>query len=578
MRLERQLVLYSIPFLLFLVVSSLVPLLFILAKSFQGGLRLWESVFTGAPSLALPGWNVGLSLTLLWLPMARSIVVGIGATVLSVCLGTVFAVLVATSNLRYKRAFVYCQVLQFVIPPLTIAQFWVVISELLRFPPSLAEGPVPMVLVLGFHFQSLVFLIVNASLRRLDQTVVDAARVGGAGYAGIVRRIVLPLATPAIVTSTALSLFFNISAFTPVYLLGTGSSPYYTLPMQIYSVYLGSFLSPVSTSVMLILALVLTSIALIPFLFYLNSTRRWSVRTLDWNRERQMFSLGSAAGPLSAVVLLFGLLSVTTPLIFLLLQSVNIPTLGGLASQVSFAAVRQVLSSGAVASSISSTIILGTTASAACVAMSFVMSYLSVRMKEKPVGFLIYLLAVVPFLVPAAALGTAYLTAVTSTAALQWLFGTIYLVILVNVVIHFGLGLQVGTAAINQVNASQEEAAFASGASVWRTLRRVVLPLTSSSLLAGWIVIFAFVTKEVDTLMFLYPPLSVGSGLTLNSVLHSPPLMFLAFTYLNANDPSLYAQGNFMLAVFTVVIMGIILLASRLGGARIDELFVGGQR
>lgn len=191
--------------------------------------------------------------------------------------------------------------------------------------------------------------------------------------------------------------------------------------------------------------------------------------------------------------------------------------------------------------------------------------------------FAFYVLATIPFLIPAAALGTAYLTLVSSTAALEWLFGTLYLVVLVNVVIHFGLGLQVGTAAINQVNRSQESAAFASGASTWRSLRSIVLPLTKSSLLAGWIVIFAFVAKEVDTIMFLYPPLSVGSTVSLNSLLHSPPLMFLAFTYLNANDPSLYAQGNFMLAVFTIVIMGIIVLASRLGAVRIDELFIGGR-
>ncbi len=578
MRVERQLILYSIPFLLLLIAASLAPLLYILAKSIDGGLQLWESMFTGVPSVALPGWNAGLSQTLLWLPMARSIFVGMAATLLSVSLGTAFAVLVATSNMRYKRAFVYSQVLQFVIPPLTIAQFWVVISELLRFPPFLAEGPLPMVLVLGVHFQSLVFLIENASLRRLDQTVLDAARISGARYSVIVRRVILPLAVPGIVTSFALSLFFNLSAFTPLFILGTGSSPYYTLSMQIYSVYLGSILNPVSTQIMLTLALVLTLVALVPFLVYLNSTRRWSVRTVDWNKDRQMFSLGSAAKPLSIAVLLFGVLSVTSPVAFLLLQSFNFPTLGGFPSQLSFSAVQQVLSSGAVAASILSTIVLALTASVACVAMSFAMSYLSVRMKGRPIGFSLYLLATIPFLIPAAALGTAYLTIVTSTVALQWLYGTLFLVILVNIVIHFGLGLQIGTAAISQVNRSQEAAAFASGASVWRTFTKVVLPLTRSSLLAGWIVIFAFVAKEVDTIIFLYPPLSVGSTLTLNSFLHSPPLMFLAFSYLNASDSSLYAQGNFMLAIFTLIIMGVIILASRVAGTRIDELFIGGQR
>ncbi len=90
--------------------------------------------------------------------------------------------------------------------------------------------------------------------------------------------------------------------------------------------------------------------------------------------------------------------------------------------------------------------------------------------------------------------------------------------------------------------------------------------------------IFAFVAKEVDTIIFLYPPLSVSSTLTLNSFLHSPPLMFLAFSYLNASDSSLYAQGNFMLAIFTLIIMAVIVLASRMAGTRIDELFIGGQR
>ncbi|MGA2665614.1 MAG: ABC transporter permease subunit, partial [Nitrososphaerales archaeon] len=247
MRVERQLILYSIPFLVFLAAAGLTPVLYILAKSVSGGLALWGSVFAGRPSQALPGWDWGLSMTLLWEPLARSVYVGVGATLLSVGLGAAFAVLVATSDLRYKRAFVYSEVLQFVIPPLTIAQFWVVASSLFRLPPFLVSGPLPMVLVLGVHFQSLVFLIVNASLRRLDQTVVDAALVSGARYRQVVRRVILPLAVPSIMTASALSLFFNLSAFTPLFILGTGSSPYYTLSMQVYAVYLGSILDPVST-------------------------------------------------------------------------------------------------------------------------------------------------------------------------------------------------------------------------------------------------------------------------------------------------------------------------------------------
>lgn len=302
------------------------------------------------------------------------------------------------------------------------------------------------------------------------------------------------------------------------------------------------------------------------------------MRTLQWTRERRMFSLGPATGPLSLAVACFGLSAVAAPVAFLLLQSFNVPTLGGLASQPSVSAVRAVLTNDAVGASILTTVALALTASVACVAMSFAISYLSIRTRGRPTGLALYAMATIPFLIPAAALGTAYLAIVTSTAALQWFYGTLYLVILVNIVIHFGLGLQIGTAAINQLNRSQEAAAFASGASVWRTFRSVVLPLTRSSLLAGWMVIFAFVAKEVDTIIFLYPPLTVGSTLSLNSLLHAPPLMFLAFSYLNAGDSSLYAQGNFMLAVFTLIIMGVIVLASRVARARIDELFIGGQR
>ena len=67
-------------------------------------------------------------------------------------------------------------------------------------------------------------------------------------------------------------------------------------------------------------------------------------------------------------------------------------------------------------------------------------------------------------------------------------------------------GMRYAITSMHQISAELEESAQVSGASWWQTFRRVLLPLLSPGLIAGWIYILTVSFRELCSSILLYSP------------------------------------------------------------------------
>lgn len=194
------------------------------------GRLLMEAFFVdGLPSLAL--FRDTLAQAATWRAFWHTVETGVGGTLVALVIGTGMALLVALSDIRAKLPLVFCLMLPMMIPSQVTALSWIGLMEptglfmtmtgLGRFfaanPMYSAAG---IVLLLGVQSAPIVFLTLRAGLRAMPADLVEAAQACSAGRLRVIKDIVLPLMTPALVAGGSLAFIASIGNFGIPALLG----------------------------------------------------------------------------------------------------------------------------------------------------------------------------------------------------------------------------------------------------------------------------------------------------------------------------------------------------------------------
>jgi multiple sugar transport system permease protein len=156
---------------------------------------------------------------------------------LTLVLGTLLAVLVDRSALFGPIAR-NLALWPAVVAPVVVSLIWLLILSPsigslnrllidLGLPPqgwlgSEAGAMLAIVLVDVWHWTPVVFLLVYTALKGIDDQILEAARVDGAGEQQIFWRVVLPLLTPALAAAALIRLVMGVKAFDEMYLLTRG--------------------------------------------------------------------------------------------------------------------------------------------------------------------------------------------------------------------------------------------------------------------------------------------------------------------------------------------------------------------
>ena len=170
-----------------------------------------------------------------------------------------------------------------------------------------------------------------------------------------------------------------------------------------------------------------------------------------------------------------------------------------------------------------------------------IFGYISTRGRGKWYGSLTEQLVFIPYLIPSIAFGAIYLGMFSvQNGIIPSLYGTFALVVLVSVVKHFPFASRSGMANMMQISYELEEAADIAGASFWQRQMKIVLPLSKNGFLAGMMLVFITIAKELDVIALLMTP-------------RTRTLSYLAFIYSADALPQMADAISVCMIVFILV-------------------------
>lgn len=209
-----------------LVVFLWAPIFTVAAYSFNRGntLSVWEGWSTRWYG-AIPANEPLLD------AIGQSLLVAVSSTVVAVVIGTFAGMALARSVAAIRWCLTLLLLVVFVTPEIVTSTG--LLMFYLQVGPALSDGTVRLVIAHSVVSTVIVAFVVSARLRSLDLNLMAAAADLGASPIQALRRVVLPIAAPAVAAASVLASTFSLDDVIAASLVSTVGST--TLPVVIYS-------------------------------------------------------------------------------------------------------------------------------------------------------------------------------------------------------------------------------------------------------------------------------------------------------------------------------------------------------
>jgi iron(III) transport system permease protein len=450
--------------------------------------------------------------------LANSLVFASGSTVLSLITGGTLAWLVERTNAPLKMLAYLVAIISMGTPYVLHVIAWLFLlgkvgplNDIWRqvtgesgvlFDVNSMAG---MILIEGFLWSPLVFLLLGSTFRAANADMEEAARMSGASVLDTIRRISLPLAMPSLL---ALALFVFIRAiggFEVPALVG--------MPGRIYvlttDVYESTVTVPPDLGHAAAFSIVMVVLVAVLLAFYgrlSKNAERYHSITGKGYRPRP-FDLGRGrwiAGGLIlfnfVVVLLLPLLTLAWMSLLPFLRSISVAAL----SSLTLKNYQTVFNAHGYVDLAINSLLVAAGSATAIMAITALAGWIAGR--NGPGGRLLDQLATLSLVFPGICLGVAVMEV--------WLrvplpvYGTLWIIGIAYVIRYMPFGMRYVYSAVLQLHRELEEAAGMAGAGMITTLRRIVVPLLTPALIAGWLFIFLIANKELAIAVLLASPRS----------------------------------------------------------------------
>lgn len=545
-----------VPLLMVMIVGVLVvaPLLrILLATLTPEGLKAWGDVLASA-----------MSQNLWWRPLMNTLILGLGVSAGCLLLGGFCAWLVVMTDVPGRRFLGVMHTLPFMIPSFAAALAWGTLFRNSRMggssgffesngfliPDWLAWGIVPVLIVLTAHYYSLAFTIIGAALSSVGADLVEAAQMTGARRPRIFFGIVLPVVTPALVSAGSLTLAGAVSNFAAPALLGL------PVRMQTLSTRLFGMIEIGQAERGFVLALLLIAVSGV-FLFLsdrLVSGRRAFVTVTGKGGRTRRFPLGKWRWPLFIVGFGLALLTTVVPVLVLVASSLA-PQTGALFSNWTLhfwlgeggGQIAQgqagIFRNPVLIEALFNTLRLGLVVALLSMVLGLALAHTITRHKGTLLANVLSQLAFLPLLIPSIAFAAAYIALFGAPLGpLPSLYGTFALLVIAAAAHNLPFSVQAGRSVLGQISTDLEESARLTGAGPLRRMWAITFPLAIRGLLAGAILVFVKMVRDLSLVVLLFSATS-------------PVLSMVAYRYA--------AEGFMQFAnAITVLILVICLAAS----------------
>ena len=534
--------------LIILFCLIIIPLLTMISSTFtlaQGELRrvqghvgdftlyYWKYILTGTMANAV-----------LWGPLKNSFVCGVFTVLVSVPLGSVLAWLMIRTDIPGKKVLGLLVTVPYMIPSWTKALAWLAMFRNstsgangflagmgIPIPDWLAYGPIAIVLCMSMHYYAFSYIMVSGALRSINSELEEMGEIQGASKAQILRHITLPLILPSVLSATVMTISKSIGTYGVPANLGNRIG-YYTLATK-----MRNFIDQGPQAVGYAMSIVLVLLAAV--IIFSNQRIvgvRKSYATVSGKGGRAtLMPLGKAKKPLMAFLMVFLFLAMVVPFFVLIMETFQITTGAGYGLD-NLTLYNWIGKSGQIAkytnyegifrnpkffSAFWNTIrltLIGSIITAIC---GQFLGYISSRGRGKWYGDLTEQMVFVPYLMSGIAFSTMYFSMFSRPhfgGLMPSLYGTFTLIVLTSVVKHFPFASKSGTANMLSISVELEEAADIAGASFWKRMSSIIVPLAKNGFISGFMLTFISIAKELDLVIIMMTP-------------STQTMSYLAFTY-----------------------------------------------
>ena len=489
----------------------------------------WQQVLAGQ-----------LSKEILWEPLLHSLTIGFFVTIISIPLGAVMAWIMVRTDIPGKKLLSLLIIIPYMIPSWCKALSWLTIFRNktsgslglltglgIPIPDWIAYGPFAIICVMCLHYYAFAYMMVSGSLRSINSELEEMGEIQGASKGKILKDITLPLVMPAVLSAAIMTISKSVGSYGVAARLGAQVN-YFVLATRMKYYINGT---PQGWGyVMSILMIGLAAGTIFANQKIVGVRKSYATIGGKGNRTTPM-RLGYARYPLLIFLAIFLLVAMVFPTFFLVMESFQLHVGQGYAfSNLTLYhwigtlenapdpsyGYNGIFRNSEFMRALWNTVKLSLIASIITAFAGQFLGYISTRGRGKWYGKLVEQLVFIPYLMPGVVFAAIYYA--LAAALIPALLGSFTLIVIVSVVKHFPFASRSGTANMIQISTELEEAADIAGASFWRRLRSIIIPLAKNGFISGFMLVFISIAKELDLLAILMVPKNMT-------------LSFLAFEY-----------------------------------------------
>ena len=461
--------------------------------------------------------------------LLNSLIIATCTTVGSTIVGTFFAWLVTRTDLPHKTFMKSMFLVPFMLPSFIGALAWkMLLSPNAGFINQFFidhfgfTGPIFNIYsyygISGVEIMYLfpfVFIQVCGALERMDPTLEESARISGAGLFTITRKITIPLVLPSILSGALLIMLYSMAHFGTVAVLGIENG-IYNIPTLIYERIhqSGGSFDAIRTGTVLATVLVVTAAFIIWLQRKILGSGHYQIIGGKSFRPMEL-KLRGLRYPLLIFCLAYIAFTILLPTaVIFLVGSLKTYGLSFALSNLSLDNYKFILFDYKVTrDAIFNSVTLGFSAAIITMFAGVMISYVIVKMKVRGKGILEFL-GMLPFSVPGSVIALGVILAWSGQFGIN-LYNTVWIILVAYIARYMAFSLKANSAALEQVHDSLVEASRACGATMWQSLRDVVLPLVRPGMFAAFFLIFLPSLRELTVSIMLYAPTTRTIGVAI---------------------------------------------------------------
>ncbi|MBQ9621187.1 MAG: iron ABC transporter permease [Atopobiaceae bacterium] len=485
----------------FLTLFIIYPLVILLVDSFISDNGFTFDIIKGV--LAKSAFRTAI---------ANTLIIGAVTGVLSTLIGLLFAYVEVYVKLRTKflaGLFKVVSILPVVSPPFVLSLSMILLfgrsgiisKTLLGIQDSNIYGMRSIIIIQTMTFFPVCYMMLKGLLKNIDPSLEEAARDMGASRWKVFTSVTWPLMLPGIGNAFLVTVMESIADFANPMMIGGNVD---TLATSIYLQITGNYDKQGAAA----MAVVLLSITFIMFFVqkYILEAKATATLSGKASRQRMLITDRSVRVPL---VVLCSAVAIFVIAMYICVPYGSVITTWGRNYTLTTKWYEKVFMMYRGAQAFTDSFIMALIAAPLTALLSMIISYLVVKKKFALKGY-IELSSMLAMAVPGTVLGVGFIRGYANglfhTGALQFIYGTTAILIIVFIVRSLPTGTRSGISALRQIDKSIEESAYDMGANSFEVFMTVTLPLIKDSFLSGLVTAFVRSITAISAVILVVTP------------------------------------------------------------------------